>query len=100
MSTMRQQDRRAHGDVASAPRAHVTTVHRVDMTKVAKMREQHKATSRRSYGFSLTYLPFITRAAVEALRAVPAAQRVASTATTSSTTTKSISASRWRSRTA
>ena len=23
--------------------AHVTTVHRVDMTKVAKMREQHKA---------------------------------------------------------
>ena len=40
------------------------------MTKVAKMRERHKAEFQARYGFSLTYLPFITRAAVEALRAV------------------------------
>jgi 2-oxoglutarate dehydrogenase E2 component (dihydrolipoamide succinyltransferase) len=51
--------------------AHVTTIHRVDMTKVAKTRERHKAEFQASYGFSLTYLPFITRAAVAALRQYP-----------------------------
>ena len=50
---------------------HVTTVHRVDMTKVARMRERNKATFQQNYGFSLTYLPFITRAAVVALRHFP-----------------------------
>jgi pyruvate dehydrogenase E2 component (dihydrolipoamide acetyltransferase) len=50
---------------------HVTTVHRADMTKVAKMRERHKAQFQANYGFSLTYLPFITRAAVVALRHFP-----------------------------
>jgi pyruvate dehydrogenase E2 component (dihydrolipoamide acetyltransferase) len=50
---------------------HVTTVHRVDMTKVAKMRERNKALFQQNYGFSLTYLPFITRAAVVALRQFP-----------------------------
>jgi len=51
--------------------AHVTTVHRVDMTKVARLREKHKAAFQASYGFSLTYLPFITRAAAVALRHFP-----------------------------
>jgi 2-oxoglutarate dehydrogenase E2 component (dihydrolipoamide succinyltransferase) len=51
--------------------AHVTTVHRVDMTKVAKMRERSKADFQASYGFSLTYLPFLTRAAAVALRHFP-----------------------------
>jgi 2-oxoglutarate dehydrogenase E2 component (dihydrolipoamide succinyltransferase) len=50
---------------------HVTTVHRVDMTKVAKMRERYKATFQANYGFSLTYLPFITRASVAALHQFP-----------------------------
>jgi pyruvate dehydrogenase E2 component (dihydrolipoamide acetyltransferase) len=50
---------------------HVTTVHRVDMTKVAKMRERNKANVQANYGFGLTYLPFITRAAVVALRHFP-----------------------------
>jgi pyruvate dehydrogenase E2 component (dihydrolipoamide acetyltransferase) len=50
---------------------HVTTVHRVDMTRVAKMRERYKADVQSRYGFSLTYLPFITRAAVVALRQYP-----------------------------
>jgi pyruvate dehydrogenase E2 component (dihydrolipoamide acetyltransferase) len=48
--------------------AHVTTVHRVDMTKVAKLREKYKEQFRSNYGFSLTYLPFVTRASVAALR--------------------------------
>ncbi len=51
--------------------AHVTTVHRVDMTKVAKMREKHKAQFQANYGFSLTYLSFISRATVAALRQFP-----------------------------
>ncbi|SPE36561.1 Dihydrolipoyllysine-residue succinyltransferase [Candidatus Sulfopaludibacter sp. SbA3] len=51
--------------------AHVTTVHRVDMTKVAKMRERNKALFQQNYGFSLTYLPFIARASVVALRQFP-----------------------------
>jgi 2-oxoglutarate dehydrogenase E2 component (dihydrolipoamide succinyltransferase) len=51
--------------------AHVTTIHRVDMTKVARMRERHKASFHANYGFSLTYLPFITRASVVALRHYP-----------------------------
>ena len=51
--------------------AHVTTIHRVDMTAVAKMREHNKAAFQANYGFSLTYLPFIVRAAVVALRQFP-----------------------------
>jgi 2-oxoglutarate dehydrogenase E2 component (dihydrolipoamide succinyltransferase) len=51
--------------------AHVTTIHRVDMTAVAQMRERNKAAFQTNYGFSLTYLPFITRAVVVALRQFP-----------------------------
>ncbi|HTM47676.1 MAG TPA: 2-oxoglutarate dehydrogenase, E2 component, dihydrolipoamide succinyltransferase [Bryobacteraceae bacterium] len=51
--------------------AHVTTIHKVDMTKVEKLRQKHKADFQARYGMSLTYLPFITRAAVEGLRAYP-----------------------------
>jgi len=50
---------------------HVTTIHRVDMTAVAQMRERNKGAFQANYGFSLTYLPFITRAAVVALRQFP-----------------------------
>jgi pyruvate dehydrogenase E2 component (dihydrolipoamide acetyltransferase) len=50
---------------------HVTTIHRVDMTKVAKLRERNKGIVQSNYGFGLTYLPFITRAAVVALRQFP-----------------------------
>jgi pyruvate dehydrogenase E2 component (dihydrolipoamide acetyltransferase) len=51
--------------------AHVTTVHKVDMTRVEKMRQKHKADFQARYGLSLTYLPFITRATVEGLRDYP-----------------------------
>jgi 2-oxoglutarate dehydrogenase E2 component (dihydrolipoamide succinyltransferase) len=51
--------------------AHVTTVHRVDMTVVAKMRDRHKTEFQARHGFSLTYLPFIVRAVVAALREFP-----------------------------
>jgi pyruvate dehydrogenase E2 component (dihydrolipoamide acetyltransferase) len=51
--------------------AHVTTIHKVDMTKVARMRAAHKADFQVRYGISLTYLPFIVRAAVVGLRTYP-----------------------------
>jgi 2-oxoglutarate dehydrogenase E2 component (dihydrolipoamide succinyltransferase) len=41
------------------------------MTKVARMRERNKADFQARYGISLTYLPFIARAAVAALREYP-----------------------------
>lgn len=70
MSVMRQ--RIAEHMVASKhTAAHVTTVHRVDMTKVARMRERNKDEFKSRYGFSLTFLPFVTRATVLALRAFP-----------------------------
>jgi len=50
---------------------HVTTIHRVDMTKVARLRERYKQQFQANYGFSLTYLPFIVRASVAALRQFP-----------------------------
>jgi 2-oxoglutarate dehydrogenase E2 component (dihydrolipoamide succinyltransferase) len=51
--------------------AHVTTIHRVDMTKVAKLRERSKAQFQANHGFSLTYLPFIAAASAVALRQYP-----------------------------
>ncbi|MGE5569999.1 MAG: 2-oxoglutarate dehydrogenase, E2 component, dihydrolipoamide succinyltransferase [Rhodospirillales bacterium] len=51
--------------------AHVTTVHKIDMTRVARIRARHKDEVKARYGYSLTFLPFITRAAAEALRAFP-----------------------------
>jgi 2-oxoglutarate dehydrogenase E2 component (dihydrolipoamide succinyltransferase) len=51
--------------------AHVTTVHRVDVTRIAKLRDKLKGQFQERYGFSLTYLPFVIRAAAEALRAFP-----------------------------
>ena len=50
---------------------HVTTIHRVDMMKVAKLRERSKDAVQANYGFGLTYLSFITRAASVALRHFP-----------------------------
>ena len=70
MSTMRIKIAE-HMVVSKRTSAHVTTIHKVDMTKVAKMREKHKADFQARYGISLTYLPFITRAAVEGLRTYP-----------------------------
>lgn len=70
MSIMRQKiaEHMVHSKHTSA---HVTTVHRVDMTKVAKTRAKVKDEFKQRYGFGLTFLPFIARAASEALRAFP-----------------------------
>jgi pyruvate dehydrogenase E2 component (dihydrolipoamide acetyltransferase) len=70
MSTMRSKIAE-HMVMSKRTSAHVTTVHRVDMTPVAKMRERNKGLYQSNYGFSLTYLPFIVRASVVALRQFP-----------------------------
>ncbi len=70
MSTMRLKIAE-HMVMSQRTSAHVTTVHRVDMTKVARMRDRHKADFQARYGMSLTFLPFVVRAAVEAVRGFP-----------------------------
>jgi pyruvate dehydrogenase E2 component (dihydrolipoamide acetyltransferase) len=70
MSTMRQKIAE-HMLMSKRTSAHVTTVHRVDMTKIAKLRDSAKAEFQARNGFPLTFLPFVTAAAVEALRAFP-----------------------------
>ena len=51
--------------------AHVTTVHKVDMTRIAKMRDRVKGEFQARQGFSLTFLPFVVRATTAALQAFP-----------------------------
>ncbi len=70
MSNMRQKIAE-HMVMSKRTSAHVTTVHKVDMTKVAKIRAQQKDEFQARYGFGLTFLPFVVRAAAEALRAFP-----------------------------
>jgi pyruvate dehydrogenase E2 component (dihydrolipoyllysine-residue acetyltransferase) len=70
MSTMRAKIAE-HMILSKRTSAHVTTVHKTDVTKIAKMRERHKTEFQQRYGYSLTYLPFVIAAAVEAIRAYP-----------------------------
>jgi 2-oxoglutarate dehydrogenase E2 component (dihydrolipoamide succinyltransferase) len=70
MSNMRQKIAQ-HMVFSKQTSAHVTTVHKVDMSKVAKARDRAKANVQSQYGFSLTFLPFFIRAATAALRQFP-----------------------------
>jgi pyruvate dehydrogenase E2 component (dihydrolipoamide acetyltransferase) len=70
MSMMRQKIAE-HMVMSKHTSAHVTTVHRVDMTKVAQLRDRKKKEFQERNGFSLTFLPFVIAAAAEALRAFP-----------------------------
>ncbi len=70
MSNMRQKIAE-HMVMSKRTSAHVTTVHRVDMTKIAKLRDKSKTEFQARNGFSLTFLPFVAAAAAEALRVFP-----------------------------
>ncbi|HEY0308170.1 MAG TPA: 2-oxoglutarate dehydrogenase, E2 component, dihydrolipoamide succinyltransferase [Acidobacteriaceae bacterium] len=50
---------------------HVHTVFKVDMTRIVRIREKEKSKYEQRNGVKLTYMPFITRAAVAALRKHP-----------------------------
>ncbi len=52
--------------------AHVWTLVEVDYERVEQFRQRNKAAYKEAEGFSLTYLPFIARATIDALRAFPA----------------------------
>ena len=70
MSMMRQKIAE-HMVFSKRTAAHVTTVHKVDMTRIAKMRDRVKGEFQARHGFSLTFLPFVVRATTAALQAFP-----------------------------
>ena len=70
MSMMRQSIAK-HMVFSKQTSAHVTTVHKVDFTKVSKTRDKAKGNVQAQYGFSLTFLPFVLKATCVALRQFP-----------------------------
>jgi 2-oxoglutarate dehydrogenase E2 component (dihydrolipoamide succinyltransferase) len=50
---------------------HVSTVHQVDCTRIARLRDKFKVEFERQNGVKLTFLPFFVRAASVALKAHP-----------------------------
>ena len=50
---------------------HVHTVYKIDMTRIARLREREKARFEAQNGVKLTYMPFIAAAAVQALSKFP-----------------------------
>jgi len=51
--------------------AHVHTVFKIDFTRIVKIREKEKNKYEQRNGVKLTYMPFITRAAIATLRKMP-----------------------------
>jgi 2-oxoglutarate dehydrogenase E2 component (dihydrolipoamide succinyltransferase) len=70
MSIMRQKIAE-HMVFSKRTSAHVTTVHRCDMTAIARLRASLQEQFQARYGFGLTYLPFVVRACAQALREFP-----------------------------
>ena len=70
MSVMRKKIAE-HMVLARRTSAHVTTVYEIDMTRVAKLREQHRDSFYERTGTKLTFMPFIFEAVNKALRKFP-----------------------------
>ena len=70
MSIMRQKIAE-HMVFSAQTSVHVTTVHKVDMTRIAKVRDRLKGEFQARYGFGLTFLPFVARATTGALQQFP-----------------------------
>ncbi len=51
--------------------AHVTTVYEIDMTKVAKLRDENRKLFQERTGTKLTFMPFIFKAVTDAIRKFP-----------------------------
>jgi pyruvate dehydrogenase E2 component (dihydrolipoamide acetyltransferase) len=51
--------------------AHVTTLFEIDYTNIARLREKAKKSFEEQNGVKLTYMPFLIKAAVDALKAFP-----------------------------
>ncbi|MFN2483205.1 MAG: dihydrolipoamide acetyltransferase family protein [Pyrinomonadaceae bacterium] len=70
MSVMRRKIAE-HMVMSRRTSAHVTTVYEIDMTRVARLRDQHKAAFLASTGTKLTFMPFIFQAVTAAIRRFP-----------------------------
>ena len=51
--------------------AHVSTVYEIDMTKIAKLRDENRETFLTRAGTKLTFMPFIFKAVTDAIRKFP-----------------------------
>jgi pyruvate/2-oxoglutarate dehydrogenase complex dihydrolipoamide acyltransferase (E2) component len=70
MSVMRKKIA-DHMVVSRRTSAHVTTVYEIDMTKVAKLRDENRAAFQERTGTKLTFMPFIFKAVTDAIRQFP-----------------------------
>ena len=70
MSVMRKKIAE-HMVLSRRTSAHVTTVYEIDMTRVAKLREQHRDAFYQRTGTKLTFMPFIFEVVNKALRKFP-----------------------------
>ena len=70
MSVMRKKIAE-HMVLSRRTSAHVTTVYEIDMTRVARLREQNRDAFYQRTGTKLTYMPFIFEAVTKGLRKFP-----------------------------
>jgi len=70
MSVMRKKIAE-HMVLSRRTSAHVTTVYEIDMTRVARLRDQHRDEFYERTGTKLTFMPFIFEAVNKALRKFP-----------------------------
>jgi 2-oxoglutarate dehydrogenase E2 component (dihydrolipoamide succinyltransferase) len=70
MSVMRRKIAE-HMVLSRRTSAHVTTFFEVDYTNIARLRDRHKKAYEERNGVKLTFLPFILKATVDALKAFP-----------------------------
>jgi 2-oxoglutarate dehydrogenase E2 component (dihydrolipoamide succinyltransferase) len=70
MSVMRKKIAE-HMVLSRRTSAHVTTVYEIDMTRIAKLRDQHKDSFQDRTGTKLTFMPFIFQAVTSGLRKFP-----------------------------
>ncbi|PYS93977.1 MAG: 2-oxoglutarate dehydrogenase, E2 component, dihydrolipoamide succinyltransferase [Acidobacteria bacterium] len=70
MSVMRRKIAE-HMVLSRRTSAHVTTVYEIDMTRIARLRERHKAEFQQRTGTKLTFMPFIFQAITSAIHKFP-----------------------------
>ncbi|HUQ31133.1 MAG TPA: dihydrolipoamide acetyltransferase family protein [Pyrinomonadaceae bacterium] len=70
MSNMRKKIAE-HMVLSRRTSAHVTTVYEIDMTRIARLRDEHKRAFQERTGTKLTFMPFIFQAITNAIRKFP-----------------------------
>jgi pyruvate dehydrogenase E2 component (dihydrolipoamide acetyltransferase) len=60
-----------HMTLSRRTSAHVTTVYEIDMTRIARLRDEHKRSFKERTGTKLTFMPFIFQAITNAIRKFP-----------------------------